>query len=182
MNKFLGGLTVATALLLSAPAGAITVFTSSLDGTQEVPPKPSAAFGSSTLTLDGAMLDIDLSWSGLSGVPTGAHIHCCSPVGVNAMIKLDFFDAIPKVASGSYVDSFDLITDLSGISPEEFIAGLNGGLAYLNLHTALNPGGEIRGQVFTSTTAPIPEPASYALMLAGLAAAGALAARRGVRA
>ena len=41
-----------------------------------------------------------------------------------------------------------------------FIAGLNGGQTYGNVHTTLNPGGEIRGQL-----AAIPEPAS--ILLAG---------------
>ncbi|OYW28321.1 MAG: hypothetical protein B7Z51_08260, partial [Methyloversatilis sp. 12-65-5] len=50
------------------------------------------------------------------------------------------------------------------------------GKAYLNLHSSEFPGGEIRGFL-----APVPEPETYALMLAGLGLIG-WAARRGPRA
>lgn len=34
-----------------------------------------------------------------------------------------------------------------GVNPAEFMSWLNNGLAYVNVHTALNPAGEARGQV-----------------------------------
>ena len=51
--------------------------------------------------------------------------------------------------------------------------GLLAGEAYLNIHTTQFPGGEISGFL-----APIPEPHTWALLLAGLYAAGAFARRR----
>ena len=53
------------------------------------------------------------------------------------------------------------------------VAGLDAGQAYLNVHTNLFPGGEIRGLL-----APVPEPQTYALMLAGLGVLGWAARRR----
>jgi hypothetical protein len=44
---------------------------------------------------------------------------------------------------------------------------LLGGLTYLNVHTSAFPGGEIRGFVVQ-----VPEPETYALLLAGLAIIG----------
>ncbi len=52
-------------------------------------------------------------------------------------------------------------------------AGILNGRAYLNIHTSMNPSGEIRGQI-------VPEPATLALILGGFAAAG-LARRRRAR-
>ena len=49
------------------------------------------------------------------------------------------------------------------------------GKFYINLHTANNSGGEMRGFL---VAAPIPEPAEYAMLLAGLALVGAIARRR----
>ena len=51
------------------------------------------------------------------------------------------------------------------------------GRAYVNFHTVQFPGGEIRGAL----VAPIPEPETYALMLAGLAAVGWIGRRRKLR-
>ena len=48
------------------------------------------------------------------------------------------------------------------------------GRAYINFHTVQFPGGEVRGALVT----PIPEPETYALMLAGLGAIGWIGRRR----
>ena len=57
-----------------------------------------------------------------------------------------------------------------------FLSALQSQLAYVNIHTALNPTGEIRGQLVQ--VAAIPEPETYALMLTGLGLVGWVAARR----
>ena len=56
---------------------------------------------------------------------------------------------------------------------DALLAGMNAGTAYANIHTSVHPGGEIRGFL-----APIPEPETYAMFLAGLALMGAVARRR----
>jgi hypothetical protein len=54
------------------------------------------------------------------------------------------------------------------------LGNILGGRAYINFHTVQFPGGEIRGALI----APIPEPETYALMLAGLGAVGWIGRRR----
>ena len=51
------------------------------------------------------------------------------------------------------------------------------GLSYINFHTSQFPGGEVRGQILAAVTA-VPEPASAALLLAGLGVLGAWTLRR----
>ena len=66
--------------------------------------------------------------------------------------------------ASSYNPTF--ITNNGGTVSSAFnalVLGLDAGMAYLNIHTNLFPGGEIRGLL-----SPVPEPESYALLLAGL--------------
>ncbi|WP_431287038.1 CHRD domain-containing protein [Roseateles chitinivorans] len=92
------------------------------------------------------------------------------------------------VTSGSYDQTFDLtlpgswnaafITANGGTIASAFAAlstGLAGGNAYLNVHSTFAPGGEIRGFLVASA---VPEPSTYALMIAGVMTVGGLARRR----
>lgn len=195
MKLLLTPLLAGALLAFAAPAQAVpVVFITSLSGGAEEPPNASPGTGSSFVTLDrdAATLRVEVSFANLLAGTTAAHIHCCTDApntgvaGVATQVPT-FIDFPLGVTSGSYDRTFDLndaatynpafITNFGGgtvAGAFDFLAdGIEGGMAYLNLHTSAFPGGEIRGFL-----APIPEPATVSLLLGGLAVL-ALAGRRG---
>jgi len=136
----LGGAGVALLGLTSRSQAATTTFNATLNATSEVPPNQSPATGTATVTLDSATNTITWNgtFSGLTGPATAAHIHGPAPVGKNAGVILFL---APK---GGPVNSPLQGTDK--LTPEQ-VADLMAGNYYVNIHTAANPGGEIRGQL-----------------------------------
>ena len=191
---------IIAAALSVVPAAAATIpFSAILSPANEVPPTASTGSGTAILDLDvvAHTLRVQITFSGLvptapAGSPVGttaSHIHCCltSPfaTGVNAGVATTTptFAGFPLgVLAGTYDNTLDL-TSASSYNPAfvtsplvggsvataetTLINGLLGGLTYLNVHTNAFPGGEIRGFVVQ-----VPEPETYALLLAGLAMIG----------
>ena len=108
-----------------------------LDGKSEVPPNTSAGTGTADLDYDAASkkLSWKITYSGLSGPATAAHFHGPAAAGANAGVKVPIANPGTSPVEGSAT-----LTD-------EQAADLTGGKYYINIHTAANPGGEIRGQV-----------------------------------
>jgi len=161
-------------------------FTAILTGSQEVPPVSTTGSGTGTVTLNGNLLTINLAFQNLTSPTVDGHIHCCTPVGANAVVAIGFTSTgFPLgVTSGSYSNTFDLnvlsiynaafVTANGGTlttARAAFISGLENGRTYLNVHTMAFPGGEIRGQV-------VPEPATMILLGTGLAAVAGRKLRR----
>jgi hypothetical protein len=183
---------LATAVVMAAPAQAHTqTYSAPLLGSSEVPVAATTGNGVGTVTIDFDLVTmrVQATFSDLIGNVTASHIHCCTPPGANVGVatQLPSFTGFPTgVKSGSYDQTFDMalagsysatfITNNGGTVGSAFnalVVGLDGGKAYLNIHTTSFAGGEIRGLL-----APVPEPETYALMLAGLGLLGWTAQRR----
>lgn len=132
------------------PAGPATEFSATLSGSGEVPPVTTNGSGTATFEIDGNAIDFTLNATGLTNV-TAAHIHGPAAVGVNAGIIVGLFNAQAEGAwDGSKTGSFT-VADFNGgqsiNTMTALIELLRTGQAYVNVHTAANPGGEIRGQI-----------------------------------
>ncbi|MEJ0069152.1 MAG: CHRD domain-containing protein [Pseudomonadota bacterium] len=105
---------------------------------QEVPPTAGAGSGKGTFTLNPATKELkwSVTYSGLSSDATAAHIHGPAASGANAGVAINLAPSGMK----SPLEGSATLTDAQ-------IADLTSGKYYLNVHTATNKGGEIRGQI-----------------------------------
>ncbi len=130
----------------------LKLFTAQLEGAQEVPapPKPNPkaiGAGAFVLSSDSKELGFALTYSDLSGPAVAIHFHngevgkagpvvqtICGPQNQNPLLG-----ACPAGTAGT-------VAGVWKIPAEQADALLKGNL-YVNVHTADNPGGEIRGQI-----------------------------------
>jgi hypothetical protein len=163
-----------------------------LSGPNESPPNASPGTGFAIVDYDNVAhtLLVDVSFSGLLGTTTASHIHAATAVPgtgtAGVATTTPYFTGFPLgVTSGSYSNVLDL-TMASSYNPAyvtanggttasaeaALAAAMAAGEAYLNIHTTVVPGGEIRGFLTL-----VPEPSGAALL--GLGAAIIAWARRG---
>ena len=115
----------------------MVAFTTQLRGANEVPPNASAGSGTvdAALNKDTMLLRWKVSYSGMSGPATMGHFHGPAAVGANAGIALGWANPVASGMEGS--------ATLTAAQAADLMAGR----WYANIHTAANPGGELRGQM-----------------------------------
>jgi hypothetical protein len=125
------------------------VYVATLLPANEVPPKTSAGSGVATFDDVGTEIDWTLELTNMTGV-TLSHIHL-GPAGVappgniieNLFIPLS---ATPTV-NGVVMQGSITNANNPAVSLDSLRVLFNNGGAYVNVHTSVNPGGEIRGQI-----------------------------------
>jgi hypothetical protein len=190
---------VFTALVATANFANASIFSydAILDGPSESPANASPGTGFATVDYNNSAhtLFVDITFSGLLGTTTASHIHAATAVpfvstaGVATTVPT--FAGFPLgVTAGTYSNTLDL-TNASSYNPAYITANggttasaeaaltsaIAAGESYLNIHTSVVPGGEIRGFLV-----PVPEPSTMVLACLGAAAlVGSSVRRRRVR-
>ncbi|MGE0859287.1 MAG: CHRD domain-containing protein [Gammaproteobacteria bacterium] len=176
---------VLLAVMLSLPAianAAMWNFAGAINLSQEMATHdvsvPAIYFGgglvSASLDDESGSFLVNAFATGLTGDPTGAHIHAGAP-GVAGPIVLDL--GAPGINTPGII-GYSLATTLSADQIDALTGGgaLTTGAAtdwYVNIHTATNPDGEIRGQLMVAQApSAVPLPAGVWLLGSALVGMG----------
>lgn len=138
-------------------------FAAHLIGYNEVPSLNGQGTADLALTVASDKLTFQLTFAGLSGPPQAAHVHV-GQVGVNGGVSFFFCGgggkpSCPNSTSGT-ISGTVVPADVIGPITQGFAAGdlasviaaIKAGVTYANMHTALFPAGEIRGQLVPATS------------------------------
>ncbi len=127
------------------------VFTAHLSGTS------TSATGQAIFRVSQDRMSIDYSLIVANIVDvTVAHIHL-APVGLNGPVIVWLYpsgppNAVPNglvngvLATGT-ISASNIVGPMLGSSIEDLVSAITAGNTYVNVHTTVNPGGEIRGQI-----------------------------------
>lgn len=120
------------------PSQKMQIFEASLSPSQEVPVTASSGSGAAEVQFNENTNKVSwkVTYSGLSGSATGAHIHGPAAMGANAGV------VIPLTGN---LDAQPIMGEMTVTAAQ--YADMAAGLYYVNIHTAKFPGGEIRGQL-----------------------------------
>ena len=208
MFKFLASTLTLSALLAVPTASHAVVYTfnASLSGAKEVPVGSGAtATGTAildyndqgTLSLADDAYNFSMAVFGLTGGTGGKaanafHIHGAANTCENGPVRVSLDNpavftflntgsalmvgGINVPAPGMLAATVAPPTPNMGYLSMSFLDMLRSGLTYVNVHTTLNPAGAVRGQLIEVSV--VPEPSTYAMLLAGLDAVGLIARRR----
>jgi hypothetical protein len=171
---------IAGLLLAAIPATALAadeVFTADLSGDAQVPPIAVDGTGEATVTIsdDESTVSWEITYSGLTGDPAAGHIHV-GPTDGTGPVMIPFASVSATGSSGSfaaadYTTGDGLPADWAGV-----LDAIRDGNAYVNIHTAANQAGEIRGQLQGSVAPPPTDTVATAEAPAPVVATGLLMA------
>jgi hypothetical protein len=169
MRSVFCALALASAIVWTGqPVSGATLFAANLTGSQEVPAvvTPGTGFGTVLLNDAQTMITVDETFANLTTPATASHIHdSTGGPGTSGPIVFPF-TGVPAATSGSIPEQTFAITSAQ-------VTDLFAGKLYFNVHTSVNPSGEIRGFINQ-----VPEPSTMFMLGAGLAGLAFYARKR----
>ena len=151
--SLVGAMALVSLVGVASAEAQIRNFTAQLSGSNEVPGVVTGAGGVATITLNTATQAVTYRVD-VYNMPSGttqAHFHASGP-GVAGPVVVNF-TVQPNISNDYAISGTATAADLvprqaQGINSwEDFIQALVLGQVYVNVHSSVNPGGEIRGQV-----------------------------------
>ena len=135
-------LAILAMLAMPVAASAQQTFSASIDAAQAVGCVGGTGTGTGSFTLTGGVLSYNISFSGMTGTETIAHVHGPAAPGATASPVFTLPAGSPKIGS-------------EPLSASE-ILDLQADLYYVNIHSTQCGGGEIRGQILATSPPVIP--------------------------
>src|SRR3989454_9248015 len=164
-------LVAVSAALAASTAGADDKIHARLIGFQEVPAVSTQATGTfeATISPNGDAIDYDITYTGMQGTVTQSHVHvgqrsvnggvvlwvCGTTLNVPGVTNTPGPAGTPTCTSpnGHFTGTWmagnvqTVAAQQLGGDIGEVITAIRAGKAYMNVHSNLSPGGEIRGQI-----------------------------------
>ncbi len=145
------------AALLALGAGAVFAQSAeksvNLTGAEEATPVTTTATGKFTYTVSADKITWRLQATG-TGL-TAAHIHLAAKGAAGPIVaNLVAGAGVATIDTTGTATAAELLGPLQGKTFADFVAALNAGTLYVNVHSQANAGGEIRGQLPAAVTAP----------------------------
>ncbi len=134
-------------------------FKATLTGAEEVPmPVVTDTTGEVTFEVNEDLTEINFELSIEDGIRIlagpGGHVHC-APFGKNGPVVAFLAAGLPVGFSGDVeieatLDEGNIVDRTCGATIAGLVESFMNGNAYVNIHSAGNPAGEIRGQIYLS--------------------------------
>jgi hypothetical protein len=136
----------------ASPSGNATVTAVTLSPAQEVPPPkpetPRAAAGIGAVVMNAARTELGFTftYSNMSGAVMAVHFHRGATTEAGGVVQTICGEPAPALAGACPSGNSGTIAGVWKI-PQAMVADWQAGRIYVNLHTSMNPGGEIRGNI-----------------------------------
>lgn len=137
-------------------ANVVWIWSASMSGDQEVPPNNSPAVGSAVGTFDPNTRDFvveAMNVSGMVGTLSVSHIHR-APAGSSGPVIVDF-GPVGTWSGNQALYTYNQTSQI--LFPAGEVANLTAGNTYINVHSSVFGGGEVRGQIILGGVRAVPD-------------------------